>query len=289
MPHGIAATIEPLVFAIIADPHCVETPSAIRHGRGIEHLGDGAARLSLCFDAIRALAPPERPDFVLLLGDIGIENAEPVLGGCPCPIHAVAGNHDWGPRRQRLRELFPSDFGTREDQSDYYSFEHRGVRFIAICNAGIGNEHVGQFSSEDIRPPGQVDWLVEQLGTSDTLNVVLGHCPPEPERFDRKEYLASSSHDYLPFIGECDSSFLNRLLREQEATVAFFGHLHRATWAYQLGASWIHALRSCNWNHDAAPVGFALVRIKRGRVAIREVLTGSYRRSSRSDELSTCA
>lgn len=279
-PATLADSIRPFIFAVIADAHCTETPASIRHGQGLEHLGDGASRLRLCFDAIRKLDQSEKLAFLMLLGDIGLEAAKPVLSESPCIIHAIAGNHDWGPRRQRLRELFPADFGSGNQLSDYYTFEHGGVRFISICNAGGGNEHTGQLSSEDIRPPGQATWIAKQLKTSLKPVVLFGHCPPQPEDFNAQSYLESVSHRYLPFMGELDSRFLNRLLIAHAPMAAFFGHLHRETCSYSCGASRIHILRSCNWNHDMQPIGFMQVRIDKSGVAVREVLTGFYKQDT---------
>jgi hypothetical protein len=219
----------------------------------------------------------EKPIFLVLLGDIGIEAAEPVLDESPCLIHAIAGNHDLGHRRQRLREMFPSDFGSGEHASDYYAFEHGGVRFIALCNAGIGNEHVGQLSSEDINPPGQAAWIDEQLRVDNKPKILLGHCPPQPEGFNAQKYLKPASNRYLPFMRECDSIFLNELLVSRGPITAFFGHLHRATYSYGVGLSHVHILRSCNWNHDREPIGFMQVRVDGSGILVREVPTGFYR------------
>jgi len=273
-PEGFAPHVQAFTFAIISDPHCDETPSSARHSHGLEHLGDGSDRLRLCFDAIDNMKAFEKPSFIMLLGDIGIETAEPMLAEAPCPIHVIAGNHDWGHRRQRLRELFPSDFGTGDSTSDYYAFEHGGVRFIAICNAGTGNEHTGQLSSEDIRPPGQAAWIAEQMASARGPVILFGHCPPQPEGFDPTEYVESGKHKYLPFMGDCDSAFLTAQLRAHAPTAAFFGHLHRATVSYNCGSSRVHVLRSCNWNHDAQPIGFTQVQVDTSSLAMSEILTG---------------
>ena len=279
-PATSAGSIESFTFAVVADAHCVETPSSIKHGRGLEKLGDGSSRLRLCFDAIQRMDESEQPMFLVLLGDVGIGAAEPILAEAPCPIHVIAGNHDWGHRRQRLRELFPSDFGTDAQLSDYYTFDQGSVRFVAICNAGTGNEHTGQLSSEDIQPPGQPTWIAEQLASTDCPKILLDHCPPQPEGFNAQQYMESASHRYLPFMGECDSRFLNDLLVSRGPIAAFFGHLHRATYSYSAGSSRVHVLRSCNWNHDAEPIGFAQVRVDGSGVAVREILTGSYQEDS---------
>ena len=276
-PEGFATNVKPFTFAIISDPHCDETPSSARHSRGLEHLGDGRDRLRFCFDAIRNMEESDKPSFLVLLGDIGMDAGASLLAEAPCPVHAIAGNHDWGPKRQRLRELFPGDFGTGDQASDYYRFEQGGVVFVAICNAGIGNEHTGQLSSENIRPPGQPSWISHQLTQSPGSTVLLGHCPPQPEGFNPREYLAAATHRYLPFMGECDSKFLNDVLVSGRSIAAFFGHLHRATYNYAVGSSTIHVLRSCNWNHDNEPIGFTQVRVDPSGVSVREILTGTPR------------
>ena len=274
-PKGFANNVNPFSFALIADPHCDETPSSARHSRGLEYLGDGRDRLRLCFDALRKMKESDKPAFLVLLGDIGMETAVPILAEAPCPVHAVAGNHDWGAKRQRLRELFPEDFGTGDPSSDYYRFEHQGVVFIAICNAGISNEHTGQLSSEDIYPPGQPSWISRQMAQSAGPTVLLGHCPPQPDGFNPREYLAAGNRRYLPYMGECDSNFLNAILVSGRSIAAFFGHLHQATESYGCGSSRVHTLRSCNWNHDAESIGFTQVRIDRSGISVREILTGT--------------
>jgi hypothetical protein len=274
---GFATHVQAFTFAIIADPHCDETPSSARHSRGLEHLGDGSDRLKLCFDAIANMEASEQPSFLVLLGDIGLDTAVPVLSEAPCPVHALAGNHDWGPKRQRLRELFPEDFGAGDQASDYYRFEHGGVTFLAICNAGIANEHAGQLSSEDIYPPGQPSWISHQLAASSGPTILLGHCPPQPEGFNAHEYLAEANRRYLPYMGECDSKFMNDALASGPSIAAFFGHLHRATWHYTVGSSQVHVLQSSNWNHDYEPIGFSLVRVSPDGIAIRDVSTGINR------------
>ncbi len=276
-PEEFATNVKPFTFAIISDPHCDETPSSARHGRGLEHLGDGKDRLRLCFRAIQEMEESDKPSFLVLLGDIGMDTGASLLTEAPRPVHAIAGNHDWGSKRQRLRELFPGDFGTGDQAADYYQFEHGGVVFVAICNAGFGNEHTGQLSSEDIRPPGQPSWISQQVAQSSGPTILLGHCPPQPDGFNPVEYLAAATHHYLPFMGECDSNFLNNVLASGRLIAGFFGHLHRATYNYAVGSSRIHVLRSCNWNHDNEPIGFAQVRVDQSGVSVREILTGAPR------------
>jgi len=272
-PEGYQYTTESWVFAVVSDPHCTPTPSSIRHGHGLEHLGDGAARLQRCFDAIAELAPEDRPQLILLLGDIGLSDAEKVLESPPCPIRPVAGNYECGELRERLRALYPEQLGA----SDYYAFTHEGVRFIGLCNAGIGNEHVGQLASEGIRPPGQSGWLTDRLTGPWMPSIVFAHCPPEPPGFDRPAYLERSSHDYLPFMGENDSRFFLALLRDRGPILSLAGHQHRPTYGFDVAESHVMVVRSCNWNHDEAPVGFLLVRVDGRGLSACEIITGRCR------------
>jgi len=270
-----SAPARPFTFAVVTDSHCTETPASIRHSEGLEHAGSGVARLRLCFEAISSLE--ERPDFVLLLGDIGIDHAETLLREAPCPVHAVAGNHEWGNRRTRLRELYPDDFGEGNEASDYYAFEHHGVQFIGICNAGIGNEHVGQLASEEIRPPGQSGWIRNRVRERSGLKILFGHCPPEPVGFDREAYLRNSSSRYLPFMGENDSQFLLELLRRHPPIVAFFGHTHRGSSTEHVGDSLVRVVRSACWNHGNEAIGFLQVRVGRGEIRLRDIITATYK------------
>jgi len=266
-------------FAVITDPHCVETPASVRHGKGLEYVGDGLDRFRRGIEAIRAI-DDHRPDFILLLGDIGLERAEELLTEAPCPVHPVAGNHEWGERRALLRALFPGDFGVGDSQADYYAFDHLGVRFVGICNAGTGNEHVGQLASEEIWPPGQSDWIERQLSSFEGLKVLFGHCPPEPLGFDRSSYLQQSGGRYLPLMGENDSRFIQRLHIGFAPVVSFFGHTHQGSSRETLGQSLVQVVRSACWNHGREPIGFLHVRIAPEAVYLREVITGAYRPDS---------
>jgi hypothetical protein len=259
---------EPWTFAAIADAHCTPTSASIQHGRGLKHLGDGPVRLRRCFDAIEA--QEDRPEFCLLLGDIGLDDAMDVLASAPCPIYPVAGNYEWGDARQRLRDAYPAQLGA----ADYYAFVHNGVRVVGLCTAGIGNDHVGQLASEGIRPPGQSNWLAEELSGSWEPRILFAHCPPRPPGFDSQAYLEQSAHDYLPFLGENDSRFVLELLQNRGPMLYLAGHLHRATHGFDIADSHVIVVRSCNWNHDAEAIGFLLVRVDADGLSVREALTG---------------
>jgi len=270
-PTGVRNTGRAWTFAVITDSHCTPTPASLRYGQGLEHLGNGAARLRRCFDAIET--QEDCPEFCLLLGDVGLDDAMDVLAAAPCPIYPVAGNYEWGEQRNRLRAAYAELLGT----SDYYAFTHRGVRFLGLCTAGTGNDHVGQLASEDIRPPGQSGWLAGELSAPWEPRVLFAHCPPETPGLDRAAFLESSTHDYLPFLGENDSRFLLGLLHTHGPILLLAGHQHRATYGFGVADSHVIVIRSCHWNHDAQAVGFLLVRVEEDGLSSCEVLTGEPR------------
>ena len=133
---------EDFTFAVIADPHCAEGPKAEYEG-----CGNGVDKLLRCFEKMIALPAEERPDFALIAGDIHPEALEPHLSKITVPVHVVAGTHEGSAEtRGKLRALFPADFGTGDSLRDYYAFDHKGVRFIGICDAGAGGDHIGHFN-----------------------------------------------------------------------------------------------------------------------------------------------
>ncbi len=250
----------PFQFAVIADPHCAEGPRS-----GIEALGNGVDKLLRCFETIAALPESEQPDFALIVGDIHPDALAPHLDDFRCPVHVVAGNHEGSAEsRGLLRSLFPDDFG-EEGTRDYYSFVHKGVRFIGLCDAGMGGEHVGQFSSELITPSGQCEWLEAELAMPEARKVVYAHIPPTLDGGDRNMYM-----------GRNDSRWFVKTIENAAPTMLFFGHLHHATDAYRIGAAQAYNLRSCCWNFREAPVGFMLVSVTPDGLETREVITGAY-------------
>jgi predicted phosphodiesterase len=253
---------EPFTFAVIADPHCAEEPKA-----GIEEYGNGVDKLLRCFETIKNLPAEEQPDFALLAGDIHPETLAPHLDKITLPIHSVAGNHEGTPQtRGLLRELFPGDFRTGKDIRDYYSFTHKGVRFIGVCDAGAGGEHVGQFCSELIEPAGQCDWLERELEATGFRKVVFAHIPPALDGGDRNMYMSRN-----------DSRWFLELVRRTVPEMLFFGHLHHAMEEYEIGGTQGVNLRSCCWNFNQAPIGFMLVHVTTDGMKTREIFTGTYK------------
>ena len=250
---------EPFSFAVIADPHCAEKESDKLPG-----CGTGVQRLQACFEKMARLSEEERPDFALIAGDIHpwalLESGQEVWDR----TYAVAGNHEFSREaREQLAQVFPNGLTSEEGRSDYYSFVHKGVRFIAVCDAGMGGDHVGHLCSEGIQPSGQCEWLEEQLGAPEEHKVLFAHIPPEREGLDRDMHLSRN-----------DSRWLIKTLERTRPDAAFFGHLHRPTEEYPLGRTRSFNVRSCCWNFDNAPIGYLLVRMTPAGLVVREVETG---------------
>lgn len=261
MAAQVPAEKDSFCFCAIADPHCGEPPSS-----GLEKYGTGLDKFFAAIDAIKQLPERDKPDFVLLLGDIHVDAFGPRLPEVGMPIHATPGNHESDPlKRKALRALFPDDFKVNGQESDYYSFVHNGARFISMCDAGAGGEHVGQLCSENIKPSGQCEWLEQELSMPEMQKILFAHIPPEPAGKDRNMYLSRN-----------DSRWFNALVAEKKPTVMFFGHLHQATAEYEIGTTRAFNVRSACWNSGKAPIGFMHVRISATGIQTREIYTGTY-------------
>jgi 3',5'-cyclic AMP phosphodiesterase CpdA len=211
-----------------------------------------------------AMPAGDRPDFVIVDGDLQMKSFLPLVGRFPLPLHVTAGNHESSPDdRKALRAAFPADFTRNGAASDYYSFVHKGVRFISACSAGLGGEHIGTFTSENITPRGQCEWLEAELSAPDDRKVLFTHIPTERNGGDAEMHL-----------GRNDSRWFNALVRAKQPTAVFFGHLHQPTDRYVLGETTIWQVRSCCWNFNAAPIGFLHVRVDATGLTVREIITG---------------
>jgi hypothetical protein len=259
-PASAAGTADPFCFCVAADPHCNDGP-----GKGMEDLGTGADRLMRVFEHIGALPAADRLDFLIIAGDLHLKGFLPLLPRFPLPVHVTAGNHESSVEdRKALRAAFPQDFVHDGKPADYYSFVHKGVRFVSACTAGLGGEHIGTFTSENIQPRGQCEWLEGELSAPEARKVLFTHIPAERDGADREMHL-----------GRNDSRWFNDLVRRTRPEAAFFGHLHQPTAPYRLGGTEVWQVRSCCWNFNGAPIGFLHVRVGPSGLAVREIITGA--------------
>lgn len=254
------ADLEPFSFCVIADPHGSEAAKP-----ELERYGTAADKFMRCFGVMAEMKGGDAPDFCLVAGDIQLDGLKDRLKDVSTPLHMVAGNHESTPeKRQMLRNAFPGDFKKDGKESDYYSFIHKGVRFIAVCDAGAGGEHVGQFCSENIRPSGQCEWLEGELSAREPVKILFAHIPPE-----------RGGGDQNMFMSRNDSRWFNRLIAETRPSACFFGHLHQPTLEYRIGDTRMFQVRSCCWNFNREPVGFLHVSVAAGGVlTVREIETG---------------
>ena len=222
-------------FAAIADPQ-------VGRIAGVE-------KQKFIFNTIKEMK--EKPDFILVLGDISNEKsftqawADANVG---VPLHITFGNHESEKSREFLRKKFKEDLGER----DFYSFKHKGSLFIVLCNAGV-EDHVGHFYSEFIKGGDQFQWLEQELRKNDKkMNhiFIAGHVPPDP-------YMRNNGNA----IKLSDQMRLSGLLKKYKVTAMFFGHLHKRQRFHFTGVP-TYVMRSSHWNKDEnEPVGFNIVKV----------------------------
>jgi len=261
---GQAATTalqpESFCFCVAADPHCGEPPK-----EGLETMGDGVAKFVRCFEVLQGLDEAERPDFLLVAGDVhpwALLGHEDKLA---IPVYATAGNHESSrEKRQQLRQVFGRGFERDGKESDYYSFVHKGVRFVAMCDAGSGGDHVGHLCSETISPAGQCEWLEQELAQPEP-KILFAHIPPQPDGADVTMYLSRN-----------DSRWFRELVERTKPQALFFGHLHKPTEEYSIGETRCFNVRSCCWNFGRAPLGLLHVRVTPAGLQVRELETERY-------------
>jgi 3',5'-cyclic AMP phosphodiesterase CpdA len=154
----------------------------------------------------------ERPDLVLFTGDLTHDTERPgehaermrlfqqIAGRLKVPlIKSVPGEHDAGLDGGKL---YRDAFG-----ETHYSFDHRGVHFIALDNVSLARPDVG---------PEQIAWLKKDLARYPTTApiVVFTHRP----LFDLRP-------DWEWFTGDGDE-VMNALAGYENVTV-LYGHIHR--------------------------------------------------------------
>jgi hypothetical protein len=106
-------------FCVIADAHLSEPVN-----KDLKEYGSGKEKFLRCISEIQKLQGNDKPDFILMLGDVHPWCLSPKdLNDIKIPIHAVPGNHENRMRKNELRALFKADFVKENgEKSDYYSF-----------------------------------------------------------------------------------------------------------------------------------------------------------------------
>jgi len=142
------------------------------HIGGNENGMDPIPRLEAVIEAVRAL--PNRPDAVLVSGDLADDGAEDgyrlareLLARLEVPLHVIPGNHD---DRGRLREAF--GLSGSGDKPINYSTRVGELRLVAFDSIVPGQDP-GDF------PPDQLRWLDEELAAGlDAPTLLALHHPP---------------------------------------------------------------------------------------------------------------
>ena len=174
---GQAATTalqpESFCFCVAADPHCGEPPK-----EGLETMGDGVAKFVRCFEVLQGLDEAERPDFLLVAGDVhpwALLGHEDKLA---IPVYATAGNHESSrEKRQQLRQVFGRGFERDGKESDYYSFVHKGVRFVRCAMPVVRATTWGICVRNHLS--GSHVMLEQELAQPEP-KILFAHIPPNP-------------------------------------------------------------------------------------------------------------
>jgi 3',5'-cyclic AMP phosphodiesterase CpdA len=186
----------------------------------------GTAAFERAVNVINALDP--LPELVIFTGDLTHDSEDPGEHAKRFrtfreissrlrvkTLHHVPGEHD---AALDGGTLFRENFG-----ETHYSFDHRGVHFVAIDNVSQGRPRVGKE---------QLAWLQKDLArySKSTPIVVFTHRP----LFDLKpewEWFTSDGDDTM------------KLLAPYEAVTVLYGHIHRENHV-TLGNAQHHASRS---------------------------------------------
>jgi len=170
----------------------------------------GTRAFESAVEQINALATP--PDLVLFTGDLTHDSEKPgehadrmrlfreIAGRLRAPlVKFVPGEHDAGLDGGKL---FRDALG-----ESHYSFDHRGVHFIALDNVSQARPNVG---------PEQLAWLAKDLARFPHTApiVVFTHRP----LFDLRP-------DWEWFTGDGDA--VMNLLAPYENVTVLYGHIHR--------------------------------------------------------------
>ncbi|WP_231462925.1 metallophosphoesterase family protein [Sphingomonas sp. URHD0057] len=162
------SAIKPFTFVQLSDSHI-----------GFNKPPNPDARATFAEAIAKVKALPQQPDFLIHTGDVSqlsreseFDDAEQMLKGTGLPVFFVPGEHDM--LDADGGKLFLDRFGKGTKGAGWYSFDHRGVHFIALVNVadlkpgGMGN--LG---------PEQLAWLKGDLASrsSSTPIIVFAHIP----------------------------------------------------------------------------------------------------------------
>ena len=201
------AATEPFTFVQLSDSHLGfnKAPNA-----------DARATFREAIAKVKALA--NKPDFIIHTGDVSqlsrddeFDDAQQMLKETGLPIFFVPGEHDM--LDPDGGKAFRDRFGKGSKGAGWYSFDHRGVHFVALVNVA------------DLKPGGmgnlgtaQLKWLKDDLAgrPSSQPIVVFAHIP-----------LWTVYADWG--WGTDDSAEALKLLARFGSVTVLNGHIHQIT------------------------------------------------------------
>jgi len=203
-------------------------------------------------------AMPVQPDFIIHTGDIThlsrdqeFDDADQILRAIRLPVFHVPGEHDV--LDEEPGAAFLKRYGRGSKGSGWYSFDHRGVHFIALVNVlNLRSGGMGALGQE------QLAWLAQDLAarSASTPIVVLTHIP-----------LWTVWADWG--WGTDDSEQALAMLRRFGSVTVLNGHIHQVLQKVE-GAIAFHTARSTAFPQPApgtAPAPGPIKDIPAGRLA----------------------
>jgi hypothetical protein len=212
--------VRPFTFVQLSDTHV---------GSGPPLNQNGTAAFERAVETVNRLRQP--PDLVLFTGDLTHDSEEPGEAARRMQrFQEVAGR-----LRVRNRKVVPGEHDAGLDGGvlfrevfgeTHYSFDHRGVHFVALDNVSLAKPEVG---------PEQLAWLEKDLARfpATAPMVVLTHRP----LFDLKP-------EWEWFTSDGDQ--VMRLLSRFENVTVLYGHIHREN-VHEEGHAQHFAARGLAW------------------------------------------
>ena len=159
---------KPFTFVQLSDSHI-----------GFNKPPNADARATFREAIAKVKALPVQPDFIIHTGDVSqlsrddeFDDAEQMLKSTGLPVFYVPGEHDM--LDPEGGKAFLNRFGKGSRGVGWYSFDHRGVHFVALVNvADLKPGGMGNLGTD------QLKWLKADLAgrSSSTPIVVFAHIP----------------------------------------------------------------------------------------------------------------
>jgi hypothetical protein len=198
---------KPFTFVQVSDSHI-----------GFNKPPNADARATFLEAIAKVKALPVQPDFIVHTGDVSqlsrddeFDDAEQILRSTGLPVFFVPGEHDM--LDPDGGKAFLNRFGKGSRGAGWYSFDHRGVHFVALVNvADLKPGGMGNLGAE------QLAWFKTDLAgrSSSTPIVVFAHIP-----------LWTVYADWG--WGTDDSAEALKLLARFGSVTVLNGHIHQIT------------------------------------------------------------